>query len=141
MRVDASECVRVLDAIETRIFDSIRVGMTQAVKVAYRNARDTTLFHDVTGELRGTIDIVDVSPVKKRLIWRAKHGRYLTEGTKGHGPAYASVMRFQIGDRWISARWVKGIERRPFDTNAALAGSQAMSIILTEGAARAVDYP
>ena len=139
--VDASDCLRNLATIERRILDAARVGVGQVAKVAYRSARDTTLFKDQTGELRGTIDIVDSGAYKKRLIWRAKHARYLTEGTKAHGPKTAAYMRFVIGGRVIYAKWVRGISKRPFDTNAAQAGSQAMSIIMNEGAERAVSYP
>jgi len=141
MRIDASEFLRSMATIERRVLDSARVGMSDVVKVAYRNAKDTTLFKDQTGELRGTIDIVDRGAYSKRLIWRAKHARYLTEGTKAHGPKTAPFLRFVIGGRVIFAKWVRGISKRPFDANAAAAGSQAMSVILNEGAERAVRFP
>ena len=141
MKIDAKDCLRDLAIIERRVADAARLGIVQSVKVAYRNARDTTLFNDQTGELRGTIDIIDVGAYKQRLIWRAKHARYLTEGTRGHGPTTSPVMRFQIGGRWISARYVQGVDQRPFDVSAAAAGSQAMSVIMNEGAQRAVEYP
>lgn len=139
--IDASECLRNLATIERRVLDVGRVGIADVVKVAYRSAKETTLYRDQTGELRGTTDIVDTGAYSKRLIWRAKHARFLTEGTKAHGPVNAKMMRFVIGGRVVYAKWVRGISKRPFDTNAAAAGAQAMHVIMNEGAERAVNYP
>ncbi len=145
VKVDARDFVRDLKIIEQRLIEAAHAGLTKAVKVAWRTAHDTTLFEDQTGELRGTIDIVDLghsrAQFKQRLIWRAKHAHYLTEGTKDHGPKHAKSMRFQIGGRWINTRFVKGVKKRPFDVHAALAGALEMTIVMNEGANSAVKYP
>ena len=54
IEVDSADCLRELADIEKRILEAARVGVERAAKVAYRAARDTTLFGDRTGELRGT---------------------------------------------------------------------------------------
>jgi len=143
--IDASEFLRNLATIERRVLDSARLGMAQVAKVAYRNAKETTLFKDRTGELRGTMDIVDRGAYSKRLIFRAKHAKFVNDGTKKHVilPKNAPFLRFVIGGRVIFAKKVNhpGTAKRPVLENAAAAGSQAMSVILHEGAENAVKYP
>ncbi len=143
--IDASEFLRNLATIERRVLDSARLGMAQVVKVAYRSARESTLFKDRTGELRGTMDIVDRGAYSKRLVFRAKHAKYVNDGTKAHVilPVNAPFLRFVIGGRVIFARKVNhpGTAKRPILENAAAAGSQAMSVIMNEGAEHAVKYP
>jgi|GEM_PF-3315301 len=145
IRIDASECLRNLATIERRVLDEARLGMAEVAKIAYRNARETTLYKDRTGELRGTTDIVDLGAYRKRLIFRAKHARYVTGGTRAHVilPRNAPYLRFVIGGRVIFARRVNhpGTAKRPVLENAGAAGSQAMSVVLNEGAERAVKYP
>jgi hypothetical protein len=144
--IDASECLRNLATIERRVLDAARLGMDQVVKVAYRSAKETTLYKDQTGELRGTTDIVDLGAYKKRLILRASYARYINDGTKPHTilpKTPGGLLRFVIGGRVVFARKVRhpGTAKRPVLENAGAAGSQAARIILDEATERAVDYP
>lgn len=143
--IDVSEALRNLTTIDRRVQDTARLGISDVAKIAYRAAKETTLFKDRTGELRGTLDIVDTGAYAKRVIARAKHGRYIESGTKAHVilPKNAPMLRFVIGGRVVFARRVNhpGTAKRPFMENAAQAGSQAMSVVMREGAERAVNYP
>lgn len=142
---DAKEALRTLATIERRVLDAARVGIADVAKVAYRSAKETTLFKDRTGELRGTLDIVDTGAYTKRVIARAKHSVFVENGTKAHTilPKNGGLLRFTIGGRVVYARRVShpGTEARPFMDNAAQAGSQAMRVGFDEAVARAANYP
>jgi hypothetical protein len=144
-KIDASECLRNLATIERRVLDSARVGMAEVAKIAYRSAKESTLFNDRTGEMRGTMDIVDLGAYKKRLIFRAAHAKWVNDGTRAHliMAKPGGLMRFVIGGRVFFAKVVHhpGTAKRPILENAGAAGSQAMRVILDEGSARAVAYP
>ena len=143
-RVEASDCLRNLKSIERRILDVVRIGIGTAVKVAYRNVRESTLFKDRTGELRGTLDIIDTGAWSKRLIAPAKYAKYVNDGTKPHVilPKNGGFLRFVIAGRVIFAKKVNhpGTAKRPFMENAADAGGQAMKIAFENGVEQAVDF-
>lgn len=145
VRIDASDCLRNLKTVERRILDVPRVQLQEVAKVAYRAARSTTLFKDRTGELRGTIDIVDKGAYWKRVIARARHGRFIEEGTKAHVilPRRGRFLKFVVGGHTVFARKVNhpGTAKRPFMANAAAAGGQAMRVLFDEGIAKAIDNP
>jgi hypothetical protein len=144
-RMDASDCLRNLKTVERRVADAARIGMQQVVRVAYHAAVGTTLFKDRTGELRGTINIVDKGAYWKRLVAPAKHAAPINYGSKPHVIRAKNFpfLRFVIGGRVIYARKVNhpGTTRRGFMDHAARMGGQAMRIILDEGVAHAVDNP
>ena len=143
--IDAKDALRTLATIERRILNAARIGISDVAKIAYRSARETSLFKDRTGELRGTLDIVDTGAYTKRLIARAKHSVYVEKGTKAHEivARAGGVLRFVIGGRVVYARRVNhpGTQPRPFMDNAAQAGSQAMRVGFDEGVERAANYP
>lgn len=145
LRVDGSDCLRDLRTVERRILDVPRVQLNEVARVAYRSAKSTTLFKDRTGELRGTLDIVDKGAYWKRVIARARHGRFIEEGTKPHVilPRTARFLKFFVGGRTVYARKVNhpGTAKRPFMWTAAQAGAQAMRILIDEGIAKAIDNP
>lgn len=145
VRFDGSEAIRRLGTIERRILDVARVQLYEVARVAYRNARDTTLFRDRTGELRGSIDIIDKGAYWKRVVAPAKHAGFIEGGTKAHviRPKHAKLLRFYVGGNVVFAHKVNhpGTAKRPFMENAKLAGSQAARILFDEGTARAVDAP
>jgi hypothetical protein len=143
--IEGSDALRHLATVERRILDAVRIGIGQAVRVAYRAAATSTVFKDRTGELRGRIDIVDTGAFRKRLISRAKHSKWVNSGTQSHviEPKNGAFLVFKIGGRTIYARKVNhpGTQPRPFMDNAAAAGSQAMKIILDEAVEKAIDAP
>jgi hypothetical protein len=145
IQIEASEFLRNLATIERRVLDAARLGVDQVAKVAYRSARETTLFKDQTGELRGTLDILDRGTYGRRLTAPAKHARYIESGSKPHRITAKNVpfLRFVIGGKVFYKRSVNhpGTAARPFMQNAAAAGAQAMAVILNEAAERAVSYP
>lgn len=145
IKVEASDTIRNLRSIERRILDVVRIGIGTAVKVAYRSVRESTLFRDRTGELRGTVDILDTGAYTKRLIAPAAHALYVNGGTKPHiivpkNPG--GRLRFVIAGRTIFAKKVNhpGTSPRPFMDHAADAGGQAMKIAFEDGVENAVDF-
>lgn len=144
-RIDGSDALRSLKTVERRILDVARWQLGEAAKVARRNAEGTTLFKDRTGELRGTIDVIDRGTYWKRVIARARHGRFIEDGTKPHviRPRNGTFLKFVVGGRTVFARKVNhpGTSRRPFMQNAANAGAQAMRVLFDEGIAKAIDNP
>jgi len=146
VNVDASSALRHLDMVERRILDAARIGIADVAKIAYRAARETTLFKDRTGELRGTLDVVDSGAYRKRVIARSLHANYVEDGTKPHvilPKTAGGLLRFVIAGRVVFARKVNhpGTQPRPFMANAAAAGSQAMLVGLAAAVDRAVDAP
>lgn len=145
VRVEATETLRGLRTLERRIEDVARIQLYEVARVAYRAARDTTLFKDRTGELRGTLDIIDKGAYWKRVIAPANHAKFIEYGTKAHviRPKRAKMLRFYVGERVVYARKVNhpGTAKRPFIENAARAGAQAMRILFDEHTAKAVDVP
>lgn len=144
-RVDGTETLRGLRTLERRVLDVARVQLYEVARVAYRAARDTTLFRDRTGQLRGTIDIIDKGAYWKRVIAPAEHAKYIEGGTKAHviRPKRARFLRFYVGGNVVYARKVNhpGTAKRPFMENAARAGGQAMRILFDEHTAKAIDIP
>lgn len=143
--MEASTTLRNLSTLERRILDAARIGINEVVKIAYRSTQDTTLFKDRTTELRKTIDIVDTGAFSKRLTTRARHARFVELGTRPHviRPRYAPMLAFQIAGVWVRTMKVNhpGTAARPFMRNAAMAGSQAMRIIMDQRVAEAVELP
>lgn len=143
--IEASEFLRHLATIERRVLDAARIGISEVAKVAFRAAKDTTLFKDRTGKLRGSLAIVDTGAYSRRLVARADHGVYVNSGTKPHEirPRNGKTLRFVSAGQTVFARKVKhpGTSKRPFMDNAAAAGSQAMRIIMDERTEDAVKYP
>jgi hypothetical protein len=145
VRVDGSETLRDLRTLERRILDVARVQLYEVARVAYRTARDTTLFRNRTGELRGTLDIIDKGAYWKRLIAPANHAKFIEYGTKAHviRPKRGKFLRFYVGGNVVYARKVNhpGTAKRPFMENAARAGGQAARVLFDEHTAKAVDVP
>ena len=145
IRIDGSEVLRDLTKLERRVLDVARIQIYEVARVAFRAARDTTLFRDRTGELRGTLDIVDKGAYWKRVIAPATHAKFIEGGTKAHEirPRRAKLLRFYVGGRVVYARKVNhpGTAKRPFMESAARAGSQAMRVLFDEGVERAIDVP
>lgn len=145
VRVEATETLRGLRTLERRIEDVARIQLYEVARVALRAARGTTLFRDRTGELRGTLDIIDKGAYWKRVIAPANHAKFIEGGTKAHviRPKRGRFLRFYVGDRAVYARAVHhpGTARRPFMATAAAAGGQAMRILFDEATAKAVDVP
>lgn len=144
-RFEASDCLRNLKSIERRVLDVARAGIFTVVRVAYRSIQESTLFKDRTGELRGTVDILDTGAYSKRLIVPASYAKYVNGGTKPHPitpKKEGGFLRFVVGGRVVYAKKVdhKGTSPRPFLEHAADAGSQTMKILFEEGVERAVDY-
>lgn len=143
--IDASDCLRGLGTVERRILDVPRVRLYEVAQVAQRTAKDTTLFHDRTGRLRGKIDIVDVGAFEKRVIARMPYSRFIEDGTKAHviRPKRARFLRFYVAGETVFARRVNhpGTAKRPFMENAARAGGQAMRLLIDEGVERAINNP
>ncbi len=144
VRIEASDALRNLKSIERRILDVARIGVATAVRVAYRNVRESTLFKDRTGQLRGTVDIIDTGAYSKRLIAPASYALYVNGGTKPHVilPKNFPFLRFVIAGRVIFARKVNhpGTSPRPFMEHAADAGGQAMKIAFEDGVEQAVQF-
>jgi hypothetical protein len=143
--IDAIAFIRDMVVIERRVLDAARLGIAEVVRVAKRNADETTLYKDRTGRLRGSSQIVDTGAYMKRLIWRALYAAYVAGGTKPHEirAKYAAALRFVVAGKVIFAKKVKhpGTAKRPFDVNAAMAGQQAASVIFEERVDEAVKYP
>ena len=135
-KIDASGFLRSLETIERLVLDAARIGVGEAARVAFRSAKDTTLFRDRTGKLRGSLEVVDTGTYSKRLIARAEHGVYVNEGTRPHEivPRKGKMLRFVVAGSVVFAKKVNhpGTAKRPFMDNAAAAGSQAMRLVIDE---------
>lgn len=142
--IDASDCLRNLKSIERRILDVPRMHLPTVVRVALRSIQDSTLFRDRTGELRGTLTIIDTGAFSKRLVAPANHAKWVNDGTQPHVilPVNGQFLRFVVNGRVIYAKKVNhpGTTKRQFMEHAGEAGGQAMKILFEEGAERAVDY-
>lgn len=146
VRVDGSETLRDLQKLERRILDVARVQLYEVARVAFRAARDTTLFRNRTGELRGTLDIIDKGAYWKRLIAPANHAKFIEYGTNAHvikPKPGRRFLKFFVGERAVYARSVRhpGTSKRPFMENAARAGGQAAKVLFDEHTAKAIDVP
>ena len=78
----------------------------------------------------------------RHKVIRAKGGRiirirnprhyasYIEYGTRAHGPVTARFLRFKIGGKFISTKWVKGIRPRKFLYKATFAAGRKLEAAL-----------
>lgn len=134
--LDASDCLRSLEHARNAIHASAQQAVRDAGVAAYSSARTTTLFRDRTGELRGSLDLLDRGAFKMRLTTRAPHALFIEGGTRPHiiEARNAQFLRFEVGGVVHFRRRVKhpGTQPRPFMANARMAGGQALKVSIAD---------
>lgn len=117
------------------------VAMRDAVKIAERNARETTLWRDQrpNGGTRSTIQGNEFAGEGE--IRAGGAAVFLEAGTRAHTiePRNGKVLRFMVAGSYVFARKVNhpGTAARPFMKNASAAGGQALQRGLEEYTDRA----
>lgn len=131
--VDLSEFRRLRD----KTLDALAGGTEAAVKDGLRHGVDfaranhphqnrTKRLIGRNGELFFRIERAGSQGTEGFLVNSTPYARFIEYGTRGHGPASASVMRFVVGGQTVYAKWVKGIRPMPFMEPAAVEAGRAI---------------
>jgi Bacteriophage HK97-gp10, putative tail-component len=121
------EALRTLHA---GIVNNAHQALKAAVHAAHEAAARTTLFRDVTGNLRGTITEEMTGPLEGKVRAGAKYARFVNDGTPPHTIAgkRGGTLHFVVQGHDVFRKVVHhpGTKPRPFMGEAADAGEQAL---------------
>jgi|HubBroStandDraft_1064217.scaffolds.fasta_scaffold98275_3 hypothetical protein len=124
--VDGKQARRDLQMMRARLYVAIEMSVAAGVTAAANSAAASTLFKDQSGKTRKSIR-GRVNGMRGRVVARGAMF-FLVNGTRGHGPSHAKMLRFVVNGQAVYAKWVKGITPRPIMSDAAQAGAAAMHL-------------
>ena len=140
MIVDTSGFLAAWGRLQGDISHGYSDAMRDAVAIAARNARESSLFKNRSGETRGTIQSNEFGAYGEVRMGGA--AVFLESGTKPHVilPKTGNLLRFVMAGQVIFARKVNhpGTQPRPVMKNAAAAGGQALERGIEENTSEAV---
>ena len=120
-------------------------AVRDATQAALYSAKDTTLFKDKTGALRGSIRQWDSGAFSGQVLAgtpAVKHATFMENGTRPHviKARRAPFLVFRVNGVLVRAKQVNhpGTAKRPFMANARRDGAIALSLSLHERVAQAM---
>lgn len=132
--VDAHNFIAAWGALQRGIAEGYLTSMRDAVAVAERRARESTLFHDRSGGTRASIRSNEFAGYGEVRMGGA--AQFLEHGTQPHviEPSNATALRFFVNGQPRFAMRVQhpGTQPRPVVGNAGQAGGQVLQRELEE---------
>jgi hypothetical protein len=117
-RADVSRATAAIRAMSNSLPDAVGYALERTGALAAGLARQTTLFKDQTGKLRGSIKALPATSTAIRVIAKTPYAKFVEGGTKAHDimAAAGRVLRFVIGGTVFYRHKVHhpGTAARPF---------------------------